>query len=425
MNSSEFEARASQLDDQDELAGFRSLFSVPGGRLYLDGNSLGAFSIRAQREVLCVLSEWKELGIAGWLEASPPWYFMADRIRERLALLVGAESAEIAVGNSTTVNIHQLLSTLYRADASRPHILIDELAFPTDHYAVESHLRLRGQDPARSLAVAASRNGYTVSEDDIARAMDNEVQMVLLPSVVYRSGQLLDIPWLTRRAHERGILVGFDCSHSVGAIPHQLSAWGVDFAIWCTYKYLNGGPGSVAALYLSRRHWASSPGLAGWFGGRKDRQFDMSGEFTPTPDANALQIGTPHVLSMAPLHGTLETILEAGIDRIRAKSLRLTRYLAEMAHDELEKFGFRVVTPQEDVRRGGHIALAHAEARRISEALREAEVIVDHRPPDLVRMAPAALYTSFRDCCNAMERLKTIMVDRAYERFPAQRALIT
>jgi kynureninase len=254
--------------------------------------------------------------------------------------------------------------------------------------------------------------------------MTGDVALAVLPSVVYTSGQLLDVAWLTRQARACGVLVGFDCSHSVGAVPHALDDWGVDFAFWCSYKYLNSGPGGVGCLYLNRRHFGRAPGLAGWFGCRKERQFDMAAEFDPAPDAGALHIGTPPLLSLAPLLGALETIREAGIDRLRARSLRLTAFLIESAEAELGEYGFRVATPREDGRRGGHVALIHSEAARICQALKDAGVVADHRPPNIVRLAPAALYNTFADCCAAVARLRTIMDGRDYQRYPARRPLI-
>ena len=221
------------------------------------------------------------------------------------------------------------------------------------------------------------------------------------------------------------MVVGFDLAHSVGAVPHRLDDWGVDFAFWCSYKYLNGGPGAVGALYLNRRHFGRSPGLAGWFGSRKDRQFAMSHRLEPAEGAGGLQIGTPPILGMAPLVGSLELIGEVGIDAIRARSLTLTAFLRGLVETELEGHGFGFATPIEDHRRGGHLAITHPEASRISRALIEAGVIPDHRPPDIIRLAPVALYTSFEDCREAVARLKAIMDRRSFEAFPEAGGRIT
>jgi kynureninase len=419
------EISAAERDARDPLARFRSEFHLPAGRIYLDGNSLGPISKRSEASILRVLEDWKTRGIGGWLEGDPPWFTLAETLGKQMAGLVGAEADEVIVANSTTVNLHQGLATLYLAEGRRTKILIDSLSFPTDLYAIESHLRLRGLDPASHLVLVESDDGRILSERAIVEAMTDEVALAVLPSVVYRSGQLLDMATIAAEGRARGMLVGFDCSHSVGALPHAFTDWGVDFAFWCSYKYLNGGPGAVGSLYLNRRHFGTSPGLAGWFGSRKDRQFAMSHQFEPAEGVGSLQIGTPPILGMAPLIGALEIVIEAGIGAIRSKSLALTSYLRELVESELAEFGFVFATPIEDHRRGGHLALVHPEAPRICRALIDAGVIPDHRPPDIVRMAPVALYTRFEDCREAIARLRTIMERRAYGAYPVERGLIT
>ena len=418
-------ASASEQDRRDPLARFRPEFFLPPGRIYLDGNSLGPLSRRSEASTLRVLDAWKARGIGGWLDGDPAWFTMAEELGRSMAGLVGAEAEEVVVANSTTINLHQLLATLYRPERDRAKILADSLGFPSDLYAIESHLRLRGLDPSEHLVLVESEDGRTLSESAIIEAMTGEVAAAILPSVVYRSGQLLDLGRIAAEGRARGVLVGFDCSHSVGAVPHRLTAWGVDFAFWCSYKYLNGGPGGVGALYLNRRHFGASPGLAGWFGSRKDRQFAMSHAFEPAEGAGGLQVGTPPILSMAPLIGALEVVAEAGIDAIRQKSLGLTRYLRTLVETELAGHGFGFATPPEDHRRGGHLALTHPEAGRICRALIDRGVIPDHRPPDIVRLAPVALYTRFEDCLEAIGRLKSIMELRSYEAFPRERGMIT
>ncbi|HEY2158865.1 MAG TPA: kynureninase [Isosphaeraceae bacterium] len=412
-------------DRGDPLAHFRSEFFLPPGRIYLDGNSLGPLSRRAEEATLRVLEDWKARAIGGWIDGQPAWFTLAEGLGAAMAGLVGADEDEVVVANSTTVNLHQLLATLYRPAAGRAKILADALSFPTDLYAIESHLRLRGLDPATHLVLVDSADGRTLSEGAIVEALTGEVALAVLPTVVYRSGQLLDVARIAAEGRARGVVVGFDASHSVGVVPHALAAWGVDCAFWCSYKYLNGGPGAVGALYLNRRHFDVAPGLAGWFGGRKDRQFAMARRFEPAAGAGALQIGTPPILGMAPLIGALEMVREAGIEAIRAKSLALTAYLRELADSELAGFGFELATPIEDNRRGGHLALVHPEAPRICRAWIAAGVIPDHRPPDIIRIAPAPLYTRFEDCREAVGRLRRIMEGRAYEAYPADRGLIT
>jgi kynureninase len=418
------EPYAEACDKGDELARFRDCFYRDPATIYLDGNSLGLLSRQAEAAVLRVLEEWKTLAVDGWTLGQTPWFEMAETLAAQMAPLLGAEPGEVIVANSTTVNLHQLLATLFQPESTRHTVLADALSFPSDRYALDSHLRLRGLDPRTHLKLVPSPNGYTLEEEALVAAMTPEVALIVLPSVLYHSGQLLDMATLTEQAHRRNILIGFDCSHSVGTIPHRLSEWGVDFAFWCGYKYLNNGPGGTGGLYLNRRHFGVAPGLAGWFSSCKERQFDMSPLLDAAPDAGALQIGTPNLLSMAPLQGALEMIAEAGIERIRRKSLLLTDYLMRLLEERLEGFGFTLANPREAHRRGGHVSLVHPEATRICKALKAAGVVPDYRPPQIVRLAPVALYTSFTDCYRAVQRLQRIMADRSYEAYAAGRERI-
>jgi kynureninase len=242
--------------------------------------------------------------------------------------------------------------------------------------------------------------------------------LAVLPSVLYRSGQLLDMAHVTRLAAERGVLVAWDCSHSAGVVPHRFREDGIDLAFGCTYKYLNGGPGAVGYLYVHPRWQPHGPGLAGWFGCDPHRQFAMEPSFHPAADAGRFLLGTPHVLSLAPLIGSVELVLRAGVPALRQKSLRLTSYLCREVEARLTAYGVRVVTPADDDRRGGHIALSHPQAGRLSRALRTRGVVPDFRPPDLVRLAPAPLYTSFAECRRAVDILEDILMTRSYEQLP-------
>ncbi len=327
--------RAQTLDVADPLTRFRGEFFHQPGQIYLDGNSLGLLGKRAEASTLAALDAWKTRGIGGWLEADPPWFSLAETLGEKVAGLVGAAADEVVVTGSTTANLHQLLATFYQPSGTRTKILADSLCFPSDLYAIQSHLRLRGLDWSEHGTLVGSEDGRTLDEGAIEAALTADVALAILPSVVYRSGQLLDMERISRAARERGVVLGWDCSHSVGAIPHRLGAWGADFAFWCSYKYLNGGPGAVGGLFVARRHFGVAPGLAGWFGMRKDRQFDMGPTFEPAEGAGGLQVGTPHILSMAPLLGALAVIEEAGIELIRAKSLALTGFLGELVEAEL------------------------------------------------------------------------------------------
>lgn len=415
---------AREEDADDVLASFRDLFSFSPEALYLDGNSLGLLSRPAEAAVLRALDAWKRLAVEGWTTGEAPWFFLAETLGAKTAALIGAAPDEVIVANSTTVNLHQLLATLFQPSDHRHRLLADAFAFPSDLYALRSHLKLRGCDPKEDLVFIPGRDGLTLDEEEIIAGMTDDVQIAVLPSVLYVSGQLLDVARLTEEAHRRGVLIGFDCSHSIGVVPHQLDAWGVDFAFWCSYKYLNGGPGASGGLYLNRRHFDRAPGMAGWWGGDKARQFDMAPDQTPAYGAGSLQIGTPNIMSMAALEGALETLLEAGVDRLRSKSLALTGFLLQLADELLAPHGFQIATPRETKRRGGHLSLRHPEAARIVRALRRQGVIPDFRPPDIVRLAPVPLYTRFSDCLEAVERLVDVMEKESYLQIEAGRELV-
>lgn len=415
---------AEQLDREDSLRGFREEFYLKPDWIYMDGNSLGLLSKRAERTLLETVEDWKEHGIDGWTKGNHPWFSLSERLGEMLAPLVGASAEEVIVTGSTTVNLHQLVATFYQPKGTRTKILADELTFPSDIYALQSQLRIHGYDPDVHLIRVKSRDGRIIEEEDIIEAMTDEIALIILPTVQYRSGQILDMKRLTEEAHKRGILIGFDGCHSVGAIPHSFSEWGVDFAYWCNYKHLNGGPGSVGGLYVNRKHFGTSPGLAGWFGSRKDKQFDLEHTFTAADTAGAFQIGTPHVLSLAPLLGSLQIFAEAGIENIRKKSLRINQYLMDLIEVELADLGFVIGNPCDDVRRGGHVCLEHNEAARICKSLKENGIIPDFRAPNIIRLAPVALYTSYEEVWKVVQTLKKIMIEKQYEKFANEREVV-
>ncbi len=406
------EKHARALDAADPLAGFRERFYVPEGRIYLDGNSLGPLSRDAERTALAALEQWKTLGIDGWMRAEPDWFTLGERLGADMAGLVGAEPDEVVVTGGTTVNLHSVVATFYAPRDGRTVILATELDFPSDIYALQSQIALRGGDPERDLRRVASHDGRTVDEEDLIAAMTDDVALVLLPSVLYRSGQLFDMARLTAAAHERGIVIGFDCAHSAGVVPHELSRWGVDFAVWCSYKYLNAGPGAVGALYVNRRHAGLRPALSGWWGFDKARQFDMVHAWEGAAGAGAWQIGTPPILATAPLIGALAVHAEAGIGRIREKSLAQTTYLIDLVEGAGltgPDYGYAIGTPRAAARRGGHVAVEHAAAARVARALKARGVIPDFRAPNVVRLAPVPLYTSFVEIWRAVRALKAVV----------------
>ncbi len=418
---------ACKLDLEDPLEKFRERFYVPEKTIYVDGNSLGLMSADSERSVLRVLNEWKTLGIRGWLEAKPSWFYFAEELGSMCARLVGAEAEEVVATGTTTANIHSLVNTFYQPEGNRRKILADELTFPTDIYALRSTVKLRGMNPRRDLVLAPSEDGRFLNEDRIAEMMNQNVALVFLPSALYRSGQLLDMQYLTKEAHERGIPIGFDCSHSVGVVPHHFDQWGVDFALWCSYKYLNGGPGATAFVYINKDHFDREPALAGWFGYVKEKQFDLCIDFEHSRSAGGWQISSPPILSSAPLEGSLKIILEAGIDAIREKSLKMTSYLIYLVDKLLSKspYDFSVGTPREHQRRGGHVAVEHTEGLRISEDLRTKGVIPDFRPPNVIRIAPIPLYNTYHEIWEIAQHLKATIDDKEYRRFPAKRRKIS
>ncbi|MFD1066594.1 kynureninase [Oceanobacillus locisalsi] len=417
-------AYAEKLDAADALRTFRNEFYLKNECVYMDGNSLGLMSKRAEQSVYDVMASWKEHAIDGWTGGEIPWYYLSELLGDNMAGLVGAKKEEVIVTGSTTVNMHQLVSTFYQPEGKRTKILADALNFPSDIYALKAQLALQGYDDAHLIQVP-SEDGHTLDEEAIINAMTEEVALIVLPSVLYRSGQVLDMEMLTKAAHERGIKIGFDLCHSIGAIPHELHDWNVDFAFWCTYKHLNAGPGSVAALFVNENHFGISPGLAGWFSSDKEKQFDMEHTLTPAADAGAFQIGTPHVLSAAPLIGALELFQEAGIGKIRRKSLQLTAYMMDVIEYELGEFDFIICNPINEKQRGGHIYLEHPEAARICKALKWKNVIPDFRKPSGIRLAPVALYNSFEDVYHCVQTLKNIMEEKAYEQFSNEREVVS
>ena len=404
------------LDRMNSLAGFRERFYIPPGTIYMDGNSLGLLSKDSEESLLRVLGEWKNLAIGGWMNGKRPWFWFAEEMGHLASELVGAGKDEVILTGTTTINIHNLVGTFFRPDGNRNKILADSINFPSDLYALQGQLRNRGLDPESHLLLAGPGDDGLLDEDEIIGMMKDDVALVFLPSVLYRSGQLLDIERLTSAAHERDIMIGFDCSHSAGTVPHSFSKWGVDFALWCSYKYLNSGPGAAAFLYVNRKHFGLNPYLPGWFGYLKEKQFDMLTEFIPAPHSGRWQISSPGILGSAPAEGAMKIILKAGMTSIRNTSLQLTGFLAGSIRKRVMPLhdGFRIITPSEPRRRGGHIAVEHPEAVRINGALLKKGIIGDLRPPNIIRLAPVALYNTFEEVYRVTEAIREIMDKKLY-----------
>lgn len=416
--------RAAGLDRDDPLAAFRSRFFVPEGKIYLDGNSLGLASRDAEAGVLRALEEWKRLGVEAWTDAQSPWFDVGERLGALQAPLVGADAHEVVVTGGTTINLLALATTFFDPEESdRWRIVTDEANFPSDVYALDSVARLRG-GTLMAVPTGDPPEEALVTGLEIAEGVGEPAAILCFSAVDYRTGRLYDVERLVAEGQARGALVGVDCSHSVGCVPHRLHEWGVDFAVWCNYKYLNGGPGALASLFVHERHHGRRPGLVGWWGSDKERQFQMELTYLPASGAGRWQLGTPPILSAVAVEGAVQLTLEAGMERIREKSLSQTAYLLELAEARLEDLGFHVETPRESERRGGHVALAHPRAAQIARALRRRGVVPDFRPPDIVRLAPAALYMTYAELWECVAALREV-VERGEDEVTAAESRVT
>lgn len=412
------------LDRGDPLQSYRERFYPIEGAIYMDGNSLGLCSKDAEESLLEVLEDWKKNGIGIWDIKDSKYFHYSKNLGNQMATLIGARKNEICLMGNTTLCIHQALATLYKPTDQKFKILVDGLNFPTDRYAVESQVRLKGYEVEEAIKTVKSKDERWLKEEDIIEAMTEDVALILLPSVFYRSSQLLDMKKVTKAAHERGILIGWDLCHSIGAVPHHFEEFEPDFAVWCTYKYLSGGPGSTAGLYINQRHFNTPVGLAGWFGNKDETQFQLKQTYEQSNDASAWQTGTPSLLSMATLEGTLKIYQEAGLENIRKKSLEITAYFMYLIDYKLSKYGFTLGNPRDDEKRGGHICLEHKEAYRICLSLKENKIIPDFREPNVIRLAPIALYTSYEDVYHVVEVLEKIVINREYRKFSEERNLV-
>lgn len=415
-------AYAAQLDQEDELAAFRAEFVIDDpGLIYLDGNSLGRLPRRTvQRVREAVENEWGRRLIRGWNEG---WFTAPQRIGGKIAALVGAEADEVIAADSTSVNLFKLVLAALQARPGRRTVVTDDLNFPSDLYIMQGALKLAG--PGYRLVRVASPDGLALPTELILQAITPDTALVALTHTAFKSGWLYDMPALTQAAHRAGALMLWDLSHSVGAMPVSLDACGADLAVGCTYKYLNGGPGAPAFLFVRRdlQEQLVSP-MWGWFG-QKD-QFGMGLEYQPGPGLQRFLVGTPSQLSLAAVEPGLDLLLEAGTDRLRAKSVRQTEYLVGLWEALLEPLGVRLNTPRDPQRRGSHVSLGHPEALRIDRALIEdMQVIPDFRYPDNIRLGVAPLYTSYAEIHEAVRRLRRVIVERMYEKYPAARPAVT
>lgn len=413
----EEEARA--LDAADP--GHRELFHIPpaeGGRYaevaYLAGNSLGLQPRATRPDLLEDLDAWATLGVEAHLEATRPWLPYHEFLTEPVARLVGARPAETVVMNSLTVNLHLLMVSFYRPSGARTRIVVEDMAFPSDSYAVRSQARFHGLDPDETVVRLRPRPGEdTLRTEDVVdhlRAEGERTALVLLGGVNYLTGELMDIPAITAAGRAAGTVVGWDLAHAAGNVPLALHDWNVDFAAWCSYKYLNSGPGALAGVFIHQRHLADPelPRFEGWWSTDPATRFQMAPVSRPPRSADAWQISNPPIFAMAPVRTSLEIFDKIGMPALRARSERLTGYLERLLDGLTSTLPLAPVTPREPHRRGCQLSLriGTGSAAELSRRLRhEHGVIADAREPDIVRVAPVPLYSTYHDCWRVADAL--------------------
>jgi len=413
---------ARACDERDPLRGFRERFALPIGPdgtplLYLCGHSLGLMPTEARRIVEEELDCWARKGVLGHEEGTRPWIPYYRNMAAGLASLCGARREEVVAMNSLTVNLHLMLASFYRPAGRRVKILIESGAFSSDRHAVASQLAWHGQDPQVSLIELAPRPGEdTLSQEALEACLaehGSEIALVLWPGVQYRTGQAFDIEKLVRAAQRAGCIAGIDLAHAIGNLPLRLHDCNVDFAVWCSYKYLNAGPGAIGGCFIHERHLQSGPAarLQGWWGHEARTRFRMEPQFVAEPGAAAWQISNPPILSAAPLIASLEVFAAADIERLREKSLALTGFLEHLLgplHPDV-----RLITPRDPAARGCQLSIRIAgpdrRGRRVLDALAARGVVCDWREPDTIRVAPVPLYNSYEEVFHFGERLAQVL----------------
>lgn len=393
---------AAELDRADP-APARHEFELPDGVAYLAGNSLGPYSRAAAAEVAQVLDQWRRLAVRGHHDGEHPWIDYHDRIVDPLARLVGALPTEVVAMNTLTVNLHLMLMSFYRPSPARHVILVSEPGFPSDRYAVASHVAARGYPGSVR----------TVRGDQLERELARpDVALALLEGVNYLTGELADIGALTALGRENGVVMGWDLAHAAGNVELSLHDWNVDFAAWCSYKYLNAGPGSMAAAFVHERHATDRhlPRLTGWWSNRAETRFDMLAELDLQLGAKGWQLSNPSMLALAPFIGALSIFDRVGMVSLRARSLRLTGQFADWLGPLVEQGRLHIVTPTAPARRGAQLSLRIPDANRITQRLHDEHGVVgDDREPDIVRLTPAPLYSTYADVRRAVDALDAVL----------------
>lgn len=420
---------AKDIDSRDVLHTYRHQFYFPllHGKqaLYFTGNSLGLQPKTTQDAVLTELEDWATYGVEGHFHARNPWYSYHELLNESAARIVGAEPAEVVMMNQLTVNLHLLMVSFYRPTPQRYKIICEAKAFPSDQYALESQVRIHGYEPHDTIIEVSPRSGeYCISHDDIYAAIDkhkDELALVIIGGVNYYTGQVFDMKTITQKAHEAGAYVGFDLAHAAGNIELKLHEWNVDFACWCTYKYLNSGPGSVAGAFVHKNHHHKNlPRLAGWWGHDKVTRFKMEKGFNPIPTAEGWQLSNAPIFSMAAHKASLAIFEEVGMEKLIAKSKLLKAYTEFVIADVNLQLGaqkgtLEIITPFNDqpgdyFGSGCQVSIvAHGYGKKLFEDLIANSVIADWREPNVIRIAPVPLYNSFEDIYRFGEVLLSIM----------------
>ena len=405
-----------QLDKNDELQHYRNEFNIPlqkNGKehIYLCGNSLGLQAKRTKSFINQELEDWATLGVEGHFHAKNPWMPYHEFLTESYSKIVGAKQSEVIAMNTLTVNLHLMMVSFYRPTKKRHKIIIEADAFPSDIYAVESQIKHHGYSVNNSLIRLNPRNGESsIRTEDLAEIIDkegNEIALIMLGGVNYYTGQVFDLETITKLGQDKGIVVGFDLAHAAGNVNLELHKWNVDFAVWCSYKYLNSGPGSVAAAFVHEKHHNSDlPRFAGWWGHNKENRFKMPDEFNAIRSAEGWQLSNPPILSLAAIRASLSIFDEVGMEKLVAKSKKLTDYLLFLLNT-IETDRIEIITPEE---RGCQISIRVKNGNKeLFNKITKKGVIADWREPDVIRVAPVPLYNSFSDVFNFYNILKKVI----------------
>ncbi len=414
---------AAKLDEQDELAPFRSRFVIADPDLiYMDGNSLGRLPVQAsQRLHTAADEEWGHGLVRSW---GKDWWQAPLRVGEKIASLVGAGPGQVIVCDTVSINLYKLVLAALELHPERNKIITDTLNFPSDLYVLQGAAHLLG-GRHKILRAGSLDSDITPDLEALHTAIDEQTALVTLSHVTFKSGYLYDMAEVSDYAHRKGALVLWDLSHSAGAVPVELDSWGADFAVGCTYKYLNGGPGSPAFLYVRKelQDRVLSP-IWGWWGQQLPFDFDL--DYSPANGISRFQAGTQPMLSMLAMESAIDVLLNTSLERMRSKSVRLTEYLISLFNARLSTLGFNLGSPRDPARRGAHVSLRHPEGYRINRALiEEMNLIPDFRTPDNLRLGLPPLYTSFREVWEGVDRIRQVVEERKYEKYSKEKETVT